>query len=403
MYLKHISLTNYRAFSRLDMELPRRILLLVGDNAQGKTSFMEAIYYLATFTSFQAQYDRQLISFMVNQEDLAVARIVADYERGDRMHRMEVRLIQENNHAGNGRFRKEILLDGVKKTAYEAIGHFNAVIFMPQMTRIIEGSPDDRRRYLNLFISQASPQYATQLSEYNQILSQRNALLKQLAERRSDTEQLVYWDELLVSRGAELILARIQAINEIEQLAVRIHNRLTNSKEILRLVYCPSYDPYPQPEGQFALPMQTQVTRQGISLQQIQKGFARSLETLHDEEIFRGVTTIGPHRDELRFLGNGIDLGDFGSRGQIRTTLLSLKLAEVEWLKEKTSFWPVLLLDEMMAELDQQRRLDLMDYLEECEQVILTTTDLDLFSNQFVQKNSTWYLKAGMVSTEQVH
>jgi DNA replication and repair protein RecF len=382
--------------------LPRRILLLVGDNAQGKTSFLEAIYFLATFTSFQAQYDRQLISFMVNQEDLAVARIVADYERGDHTHRMEIRLIQENNHTVNGRFRKEILLDGVRKTAHEAIGHFNAVIFMPQMTRIIEGSPDDRRKYLNLFISQAFPKYAAQLSEYNQVLSQRNALLKQLAERRSDAGQLLYWDELLVSRGAELILARIQAINEIEQLAVRIHSRLTNSREILRLVYCPSYDPYPLPEGQFALPMQTQVTRQGISLEQIQKGFAKSLQGLHDEEIYRGVTTIGPHRDELRFLGNVIDLGDFGSRGQVRTALLSLKLAEVEWLKERTGFWPVLLLDEMMAELDLQRRSDLMDYLDESEQVLLTTTDLDLFSEQFVQQNTTWYLKAGMISTEQV-
>jgi DNA replication and repair protein RecF len=156
MYLTHLSLTNFRAFSRLDMDIPRRTLLLVGDNAQGKTSLLEAIYYLATFTSLHAQYDRQLINFLAGRESLAVGRLLADYQRGASRHHLEVRLIQEANGAGT-RFRKEILLDGVKRSVHDATGHFSAVIFLPQMTRIIDGSPDERRRYLNLALAQSVP------------------------------------------------------------------------------------------------------------------------------------------------------------------------------------------------------------------------------------------------------
>ncbi len=196
MYLTHLSLTDFRSFTRLDMDVPRRILLLVGNNAQGKTTLLEAVYFLATFTSFHASNDRQLISFLRTHQPLAVSRIVADYMRGERMHRLEVRLIQDNNN-GSIRLRKEILLDGVKRTTQNALGAFNAVIFLPQMTRIIEGGPDERRRYLNLALSQTMPGYARDLTEYSQALMQRNALLKQLNERSGDPDQLFYWDEIL--------------------------------------------------------------------------------------------------------------------------------------------------------------------------------------------------------------
>jgi DNA replication and repair protein RecF len=398
MQLKHISLTNYRAFTRLDMDLPRRILLLIGGNAQGKTSVLEAIYFLATFTSFQAQHDRQIINFGLVDENPAVARIVADFQRGERDHHIEIRLIREKNSNGNTRLRKELLIDGVKKSLQDALGNFNAVIFLPQMTRIVEGRPEDRRRYLNAAISQAMPRYATALNEYNQIISQRNALLKHLAERRADSDQLLHWDEMLSERGALLIHTRITAIQEMERLATRIHNRLTHSKEVLRLSYTPSFDPVNQPKDQYSLPMQATVSRAGLSKEDIQKGFAERLISCQPDDIARGVTTIGPHRDDLRFLGNGVDFGHYGSRGQVRSALLSLKLAEVGWLKEKTGHWPVLLLDEIMAELDLQRREDLLSYLQDCEQALLTTTDLGLFLPGFVDQCTIWEVKSGMVS-----
>ncbi|GAP15367.1 DNA replication and repair protein RecF [Longilinea arvoryzae] len=400
MHLSHLSLTNFRAFTRLDMDLPGRILLLVGDNAQGKTSLLEAVYYLATFSSFHAQNDRQLINFVAGQSAQAVTRLVADYQVDTHKHRLEVRLILEAVGANGTRLRKEILVDGVKRSANEALGKFTAVILLPQMTHILEGGPEERRRYLNLAISQAIPGYAQALADYTQAITQRNALLKQLNERGGDPGQLAYWDEMVASRGAVLIYNRIHAIEELERLAARTHDRLTHGAEVLRLVYHPSFDPLPMPEGQYTLPMQTTLQRTSLGVEKIRQGFLQRLSEIRGEEIARGVTTIGPHRDEIRFLGNAIDLGDFGSRGQVRTTLLSLKLAEVDWLKEKTGHWPVLLLDETLAELDLQRRADLLEYLSHCEQALLTTTDLHLFSEEFVAQSKVCRVESGIVSLE---
>ncbi|MCX8026021.1 MAG: AAA family ATPase, partial [Thermanaerothrix sp.] len=183
MILTHLSLTNFRAFARLDVDIPHPTLLIVGENAQGKTTLLEAVYYLATLSSFHTESDRQLINFLAAREPLAVARIVAEFVRGATTHRLEVRLIQDNATLNGNRLRREILVDGVKRTAREALGHFNAVLFLPQMTNIIEGAPEERRRYLNMALSQVMPGYAQALSDYAQVLSQRNALLKQLAER----------------------------------------------------------------------------------------------------------------------------------------------------------------------------------------------------------------------------
>ncbi len=397
MYLTHLSLTNFRNFARLDLDVPRRAVLLVGSNAQGKTSLLEAVYFLATFTSFQTHTDRQLVNFLATREPLAVARIVADYQRGGRPHRLEVRIIVEAVGALGQRARKEILLDGVKRSLSEALGQFNAVLFIPQMSLVVEGGPDERRRYLNLALAQVIPGYAPALSRYHQALTQRNALLKQLGEKGGDAGQLDFWDASLVEAGAQLILWRIQSIQELERLAARTHLALTRGKEVLRLAYDPAYDPMPRPDGQFALRLDTAVDRSNLELEAIKRGFAEALKKLHAEEVARGVTTIGPHRDEMRFLANGIDLGSYGSRGQVRTTLLALKLAELSWMKEKTGEWPVILLDEVMAELDQERRADLMSVLAETEQSLLTTTDAHLFAPAFVETSTLWRVRAGTV------
>ena len=309
-----------------------------------------------------------------------------------------MRIIQDAVGPSGSRTRKEILLDGVKRSVHEAVGVFNAVIFLPQMMRIIEGGPEERRRYLNLALSQAVPGYSEALSEYTQVVTQRNALLKQLAERGGAGDQLDYWDDMLTQRGALLIQARIQAVHELEKQAARIHQRLTRNAEVLRWLYQPAYDPLPQPEGQYALKLQTSLQRNGISLEQIRAGFRERLRALRSEEIARGVTTIGPHRDDLRFVSNGVDLGEFGSRGQARTALLSAKLAEVAWLKEKTGEWPVLLLDEILAELDLQRRADLLASQDEVQQVLMTTTDLGLFPPEFVERGVVWQVSEGRVS-----
>lgn len=401
MYLKHLSLTNFRSFARLDLDLPRRVVLLVGNNAQGKTSLLEAIYFLAAFTSFQTHADRQLVHFeaaRLAQKQVSVARLVADYQRGQGKHHLEIRLILEPVGVGNGlRLRKEILLDKVKRPAGEAIGHFQAVIFAPQMSQILEGGPDERRRYVNMALAQAVPAYARTLSEYAQALTQRNALLKILNEKGGDSAQLSVWDETLSGLGAQIILWRIQALQELEPLARRVHSELTHGKEVLRLVYQPSYDPLAGLEGQIGLPIESPVDRSGFGSEEIRRGMLRRLEKIRAEEIARGQTLLGPHRDEIRFLANGVDLGYYGSRGQIRTALLALKLAEVEWMKARAGEWPVILLDEVMAELDTQRRADLLRYLGGAEQALLTTTDLNLFASEFVAQALIWRVQDGNV------
>lgn len=399
MFLTHLSLTNFRAFSRLDMDVPRRILLLQGDNAQGKTSLLEAIYFFSTFSSIQASNDRQAINFLTLDEKLPVARMIAAFERSGKDHEIEIRLILEDNgESGNKRFRKEILLDGVKRSAHQVVGNFNSVIFLPQMTRIVEGGPDERRRYLNLALAQIIPGYARALSDYTQTISQRNALLKQLAERNTDPQQLDYWDKLLSKHGASIIFARNQAVAEIELLAVEIHRVLTNSQEVFNLNYSPAVSFISGEINEFDTGNSARQTLSGMSVEEIETNFQSNLKSKQREEISRGITTIGPHRDELRFFANQLDLGFYGSRGQIRTAILSLKLAEVAWMHKKTGQHPILLLDETMAELDQKRRLQLLGSINQGQQAILTTTDLKLFDPSFIKQHTIWFIKKGVVT-----
>jgi len=373
------------------MDMPRRILLLEGDNAQGKTSLLEAVYFFSTFTSIQSSTDRQVISFLALEDALPVCRMVADFSRGENNHQIEVRLILEQNGSQNSlRFRKEILVDGIKRSAHQAVGLFNAVIFLPYMTRIIEGGPEERRRYLNLALAQVVPGYAKALSEYMQTLNQRNALLKQIAERNTDISQLNYWDDLLAENGSFLHFSRSKAISEIELLANQIHRLLTKDHEILQFSYQPALFEDDTPANLFAT---------AKSPSQIKDIFLESLKKKQREEILRGVTTIGPHRDELRFLVNHIDLGNYGSRGQIRTTMLALKLGELEFMKNRTGEKPVLLLDETLAELDHKRREQLLMAISEGDQTLLTTTDLKLFSPEFTNQSTIWHIQQGVIKT----
>jgi len=390
MFLTHLSLTNFRAFSRLDMDMPRRILLLVGDNAQGKTSLLEAVYFFSTFTSIQSSSDRQAINFLVLEEPIPVSRLVANFVRDDHQHQIEIRLILEQNGNGNGqRFRKEILVDGNKRSAYQAVGLFNAVILLPFMTRIIEGGPEERRKYMNYALAQVIPGYAKALSEYSQSLAQRNALLKQIAERNSDISQLDYWDTIIAERGSILQFHRVKAIQEIEILANKIHRSLTDDREILQFSFLPALNFNNSQKNDYLL------DKNKGDFQQL---FLDSLKVKQKEEILRGVTTIGPHRDELRFIVNDLDMGDYGSRGQIRTTMLALKLAELEWMKNQTGEKPVLLLDETLAELDQKRREKLLQAIIDGDQTILTTTDMKLFNHDFSEHATIWHIQQGIIN-----
>ena len=399
MYLTRLSLTNYRIFSRLELDFPRRVILFTGQNAQGKTSILEAVAYLANFSSFSAGNDRQLMNFSTPIEPIMVARILGEFEREGRRHTIEVRLIQDAaTNPGNPRFSKQVLLDGVKKRISDVFGQFNAVTFLPQMSRVIEGAPADRRQYFDEILSQVEPGYSRHLSAYSKALTQRNALLKTLAEVGGDKAQLEPWDELLARHGASIMHVRILALAALEKQAIPIHQRLTRDLEILQFHYQPSYEPLKKPAGQMALPVQTTLDRTGISSDDLERGLLAVIRQSYHSDIQRGQTSHGPHRDEVRFLSNQIDLGDYGSRGQTRTALLTLKFAEVAWMKQRTGEWPVLLLDEIMAELDPQRRKDLLSVVSQVEQAFLTATDLDMFTPEFVRDHEVWQVSQGIVT-----
>ncbi|NSW51506.1 MAG: DNA replication/repair protein RecF [Anaerolineae bacterium] len=404
MQLKSLSLKNFRLFESLNITIPNKVLLVTGNNAQGKTSLLEAIYYLATFSSFHASMDRQLIRFDTLALNPAVAHIKADFETNHATRHLEIRLIVQQDRSGTPRYTKEILLDTAKKKGTEALGKFNAVLFLPEMTTIIDGSPEERRRYINMMVAQANTIYINTLGQYNKAVQQRNALLKILQEKKnSATSQLDIWDEKMAKLGARLIHERIRVIDELSIEAQFIHHELSHTADSFRIAYVPSFDPAgPQQvdNNHFfnALQNDLHVARGHYPLNDIEKRFLATLQSHRKSDIRKGISSIGPHRDEIRFFTNETDLGIYGSRGQIRTALISLKFAEAQWLKARTGQYPVMLLDEVLAELDQQRRNDLVAFLQKGDQVFLTTTDLNLFDPASLQGSHIWRIHGGILT-----
>jgi len=394
MRVQHLSLTNFRLYARLEVDLPAGSLILTGANAQGKTSLLEALYYLATGQSHHAASDRQLINFLALNEPQPFAKIVAEVVPA---RRLEIRILQEPTNFGDGRLRKEVLVNGVKKRVGDLAGLVQVVLFLPQDLALIEGAPSDRRRYLDTALCQVDPAYYFALAEYGKVLSQRNALLKLLQEQGGSDTQLDFWDEKLSEHGALILAGRAAALADLESLAGAIHRDLTAGADSLRLAYHPAFDPAAAPEGQMGLPLNLPVHRTGIPPSEIQAGLKEKLRATRAEEVARGLTLSGPHRDEIRFLANGVDLSTYGSRGQARTAVLALKLAEVEWMRAKCGEWPILLLDEVLAELDARRRRDLLSRLSGAEQCVMTTTDLNLFPPEFKERVTVWQVTAGQV------
>jgi DNA replication and repair protein RecF len=393
--LAHLSLTNFRNFIRLEADVPEGSTLLLGANAQGKTSLLEAIFYLVSADSPHAAQARQVINFLALREPTPVARLVGEIRRADRLDRIEIRLVLESLPGDEPRLRRDILLNGVRRRVGDLAGVFNAVLFLPEDLRVLEGPPGERRRYLDVALSQADSHYAGALTEYGRILTQRNALLRHLSEAPGALDQLEFWDQQAAETGAVLFRSRALAVRELETLASLLHSDMTRGAENLRLEYLPALPSSSPGEGQLGLPLSETTDWTGLPHAAWRERLLTALERLRAEDIERGSTLVGPHRDELRFLSNGIDLRPYGSRGQNRTAMLSLKLAEVDWLRQRTGEWPVLLLDEVLAELDRERRQDLLARVGRSQQALLTSTDEGLFDDAFRRRATTWRVHAG--------
>lgn len=400
MRVTHLSLTNFRNYIRLEADLPAGPLILVGRNAQGKTSLLEALYYLATASSPHATTDRQLIHWLALRTDpRPFLKIVAEVHTAQEIRKVDIRLeVEDLGAAREPRLKKTVLINGLKKRAGDLSSAVNVVLFLPQDMALVEGTPSDRRRYIDTTLSQIDPVYALALGEYQKILSQRNALLKQLQERNGNgATELEFWDNELCRHGAALIATRAKSLEEIERFASQIHRELTEGAEYLRLAYQPAFDPLETDTPQLTFGLDVPVTRASLTPDLIATKLREKLEASRYQEIERGITLTGPHRDDLRFLASGIDLGIYGSRGQGRTAVLSLKLAELAWLTDRAGEPPILLLDEVLAELDPHRRRDLLRRLGGVEQSVMTTTDLDLFDSRFRQHAAIWKVAEGQI------
>src|SRR5574341_795842 len=386
MHLTRLALANFRNYAHLELNLTPGLTILQGNNACGKTNLLEAIFYLATARSPHAGAERELLCWGAGDEPIPFARVETEIAKQDgTLRQVEIVLVQvaeEKKEAPeadklnprkergsqtprplagvfDGRVSKRIKVNGVAKRALDLLGELNVVLFLPEDLALVFGSPGDRRRYLDTTLSQIDPRYGRALSKYNQVLEQRNSLLRDFRERAFDPGELAIWDQQLIDEGAYLIARRAKAIERYNQLVAEIHPRLTDQREHLRLVYQPSVAlDAPAPVHQMAL-----IAEQFDSAE-IAARFAHQLEIFRPRELGAGLTLVGPHRDDVRFLierdaqpaESAMDAITFASRGQGRTIALSLKLAEVALMRAETGEDPVLLLDDVMSELDARRR-----------------------------------------------
>ncbi len=413
MHLTRLALTNFRNYAHLELELAPGLTLLQGNNACGKTNLLEAIFYLATARSPHAGAERELIRWGAISEPIPFARAETEVVKRNGDHTaLEIVLVQAaegherlrpgalEHAAMNGRVTKRIKVNGVPKRALDLLGEMIVVLFLPEDLDLVFGSPGERRRYLDTTLSQIDRRYGRALSKYSQVVEQRNSLLRDFRERPFNPSELAVWDQQLIAEGSYLVRRRAQAIEQYNRLTAGIHPRLTGEREQLRLVYQPSVIlDGPAPLQQASLFSDTGTTA-------IAARFARQLEEMRPRELGAGLTLVGPHRDDVRFLIQradeqaAMDAITYASRGQGRTIALSLKLAEVALMRAETGEEPVLLLDDVMSELDAPRRSALAQTVIDSPQAIITATDLADFSDEFLVRARILRACDGQVESE---
>ena len=406
MHLTRLALTNFRNYAHLELDLAPGVTLLQGNNACGKTSLLEAIFYLATAHSPHAGAERELIRWGASDEPIPFARVETEIaKRNDTRTQLEIVLVQaaeernrgdsEQERKANPRVSKRIKVNGVSKRALDLLGELNAVLFLPEDLDLVFGSPGDRRRYLDNTLSQIDPRYGRALSKYNQVVEQRNSLLRAFRERAYNPPELAIWDRQMIDEGTFVIVRRAETIERYNRLIADIHPHLTDDREELRLVYQPSV----------VLTPASPSAAEGVIATEIAKRFELQIEALRHRELGAALTLVGPHRDDVRFLIQrnhaaapvSIDAITYASRGQGRTIALSLKLAEVALMRQETGEDPVLLLDDVMSELDAPRRAALAQTVIDAPQAIITATDLLDFTEEFLARASVLQVCEGAI------
>jgi DNA replication and repair protein RecF len=408
VYLHHLSLTHFRNYSRVDLELPASISVFQGDNGQGKTNLLESIYFLATTRSLRAGSDREMVGWEAVEEPIPFARVEAAVrrERGDLRVEIVIRADRTTRHGvaleeGGGQvaeLSKRIKINGVAKRALDLVGLINVVVFSPQDLDLIAGSPSGRRRHVDISNCQVDRRYCQTLQQYNRVLSQRNHLLKQIREGRQSPDTLEFWTDELVRHGAYLLSRRLAGVAALNARIDRYFRRLTGTGKRLRIDYRSTVEEAIGDMG----------TRGSGDADEGEAGpaeeerrqaelFRQALRRYHRREMLQGVSLLGPHRDDLVFRADGIDAGVYGSRGEQRAVALALKLAEVDFMQSTTGERPILLLDDVMSELDPSRQRLLMATLDLSGQTLITATDLHPFSPDFLADAALFRVEQGQL------
>ncbi|MEZ4673734.1 MAG: DNA replication/repair protein RecF [Caldilineaceae bacterium] len=407
MFLTHLELTHYRNYRQLTLDFQRPFALLQGQNAQGKTNLLEAIYFLSTSKPVHAQQEREIVDWQAQEEPIPYSRVAAEVQGPDRRSTVEIILTPR----GDGiNFTKQVKINGVGRRSMDLLGLMPAVLFLPADIKLVDGSPGERRRFLDIALCQIDRTYCRALSEFQKVVTQRNSLLKQLREQNarpnadSTDAQLSFWDEKLTGHGSAVMARRHQFICQIETIARASHEALSAEREELALYYVPSFNPGQLHEVDFTqikespyLALPPEGAHAPLAAATVATAYLAKIRSRRARELAAGTTLYGPHRDDLRLLANGRDLRTYGSRGQQRTAALALKLAELQVSTEYTGRAPLLLLDDVMSELDQHRRNTLLNALDGIEQAIITTTDWTDFNPDFLAAAQRFHVHDGQI------
>jgi DNA replication and repair protein RecF len=316
---------------------------------------------------------------LVNQppDELAATYLSTEVVKAKGSLKIEIGMrLEKGKDISQYSLHKQLRINGVARRAMDLIGQLDAVIFSAQDIELISGAPGLRRRYLDMVGSQLDSHYLFALQRYQRVLLERNHLLKLLSERTGHPEQLEFWDKELIENGSYLILRRQAIIGEINQLIAEIYAKLSGGEGKLGLIYMPSL---------------------GELTEDVKSQFAELLHQLRGKELPQGTTLAGPHRDDLRFNLNGIDIGVYGSRGQQRSAALSLRLAEANYLQLKKGDSPILLLDDVLSELDLNRRTCLLEFISPFQQGLITATEFDCFEPSFLSQSAKFKVSGGRV------
>lgn len=382
MLLNRLRLRYFRTYERLDLRLSPGVSLLYGANAAGKTNVLEAVYVLATTKSFRTRTDRELISWHVESEEgQRYARLEGDAETAGGPVRVDVAMAEQPARGPiESSVRKQFRVNGSPKRAGDVVGEIKAVFFSPDDVSLITGSPSGRRRYMDLMLCQIDHRYLRALQEYGRVVVQRNSLLQRLRGRPDPASLLEFWDDKLITLGADIMSTRREMLRVLSSFAREAYADLSGVNEELSIVYRPSLESVPEETGV-----------------QTVDAFRERVRQLQTKEIFQGVTLCGPHRDDLQFLINDTDAQYFGSRGQQRSAALSLRLAELRYMTNRTGEQPILLLDEAMAELDADRRRLLLRLMEAHPQVLATTATIEAFPQEFRERSTLLHVEPGAI------